>query len=55
MGHWEQTGWDNAAERGRRAKRPRWQRELHNHGNAAILAAGWVALVAIGFWAFGLL
>ena len=55
MGHWEQTGRDNAAERERRAAWPRWRRELHSHSDAAFAAIGWVALVAIGLWLFGLL
>ena len=55
MGHWEQIGRDNADERARRAAWPRWRRELDSHGNAAFAAAGWVILVTIGLWAFGLI
>lgn len=55
MGHWEQIGVENRKERERRAKWPRWRRELHSHADAAFTALSWVALVAIGLWAFGLL
>lgn len=55
MGHWEQTGRDNAAERERRAAWPRWRRELYRYGNTAIIAAAWIASVTIALWLFGLL
>jgi hypothetical protein len=55
MGHWEQIGRDNATERERRAQWPRWCREMHRHGGAALAAAAWILLLAIGLWAFGLL
>lgn len=55
MGHWEQIRRDNAAERERRAKWPRWRQVLYRHGNAAFAAAGWVVLVALCLRAFGVL
>lgn len=44
MGHWQQIGRDNAAERERRAKLPRWRRILVAELGTAILASAWVAI-----------
>lgn len=55
MGHWEQVGRDNAAARERRASWSRWRQEVYRYGNTAIIAAAWIASVAIGLWLFGLL
>lgn len=44
MGHWQQIGRDNAAERERRAKLPRWRRTLVSEFGTAILASAWVAI-----------
>ena len=55
MGHWEQIGVDNRKERERRAAWPRWRRDFNRYGNTAIIAAAWIALLAIGLWLFGLL
>jgi len=53
MGHWEQIGRDNAAERARREQRPRWRRALC--GTAPIIAAVWIVSLAIGLRIFGVL
>lgn len=55
MGHWEQIGAGNRKERARRASWPRWRREIYRYGNTAIIAAAWIASLAIGLWLFGLL
>jgi hypothetical protein len=52
MGHWEQIGVENRKWRERRAKWPRWRLELYRYTNAAPIIAGWLALLAIGLWAF---
>ncbi len=55
MGHWEQIAIENRDERERRAAWARWRREIYRYGNTAIIAAAWIASVAIGLWLFGLL
>lgn len=55
MGHWEQIGVENRKSRERRAKWPRWRRELYRYGSTAIIITAWVASLAIGLWLFGLL
>lgn len=55
MGHWEQIGVGNLEERERRAKWPRWRRELYTFGNEVFVAAGWVGLVVALLWIFGLI
>lgn len=55
MGHWEQIGAENRKERERRAAWPRWRRDMYRHADAAFCAVLWVALLAIGLWALGLL
>jgi hypothetical protein len=47
MGHWEQTGRDNAAERERRAAWPRWRRELIGQMGNACAAAMWGVIVLL--------
>lgn len=47
MGHWEQTGRDNAEERARLASLPRWRRVAAEHGRAALLASAWIAAGAL--------
>lgn len=47
MGHWEQTGRDNAKERSRRAALPLWRRVLAKQLRAAILAVVWIVTIAI--------
>ena len=44
MGHWDQIGRDNAAERERQAALPAWRRALAGHAREALAAASWVAL-----------
>lgn len=55
MGHWEQIGTENRKERERRAKLPRWRRELGRHADGLPIIAGWLALAAIVLWVIGLL
>lgn len=55
MGHWEQIGRDNAAERERRASWPSWRRGLYRYGPEVIGWALWPSLIAIGLWAAGLI
>lgn len=55
MGHWEQIGVDNRKERERQAAWPHWQREIYRYGKTAIIAAAWIASLAIGLRLFGLL
>jgi len=55
MGHWEQIGVENRKSREQQANWPRWRRDLYRYGNTAIIAAAWIASVAIGLWLFGLL
>lgn len=55
MGHWEQVGVENRKAREGRAQWPRWRRELYRYSNTAIIAAAWIASLAIGLWLFGVL
>jgi hypothetical protein len=55
MGHREQIGVENRGERERQASWPRWRQEIYRYSNTAIIAAAWVASLAIGLWQFGLL
>ena len=53
MGHWEQIGRDNVAERERRAKLPAWRRAVAGHASAAVLAVLWIAVavaLVMLFW-----
>lgn len=53
MGHWEQLGRDNAAERERRAKLPHWRRAAFDHASSALLAGLWIGIAAVAvmlFW-----
>ena len=45
MGHWEQTGRDNAEERARRAALPRWRRGVTFYGVVAFLSMMWIAAI----------
>lgn len=54
MGHWEQIGVENRKERERRAKWPRWRRELYRYSNTVIIAAAWGASMVACFRMFGL-
>ena len=45
MGHWEQTGRDNAEERARRAALPRWRRSATFYGVVAFLVVMWIAAI----------
>lgn len=55
MGHWEQIAVENRKMREQQAKWPRWRRELDRYTNGASIIAGWLPLVAIVVWLFGLL
>jgi hypothetical protein len=55
MGHWEQIGRDNAAERERLASLPAWRRGLHRWVPELLGWAAWPLLIAIGLWALGVL
>ncbi len=53
MGYWEQIGHWNADERERRARLPRWRRQLAKTGAIVLMAAGWIvslAMIAAPFW-----
>jgi hypothetical protein len=54
MGHWEQTGRDNAEERARRAALPRWRRVVASHGLAAFLALLWIVMAVSLLRLFGM-
>ncbi len=47
MGHWEQIGRDNAKVRTRRAALSKWRRLLSVQSRAALVAASWLAAMAI--------
>lgn len=53
MGHWEQTGRDNAEERARLAALPGWRRAIIRHRSEAFAAAAWVGLLALVLKALG--
>lgn len=53
MGHWEQTGRDNAKERERITALPAWRRALSDHGAAALTAAAWIVGLLATFKIFG--
>jgi len=55
MGHWEQIGVENLKRRERRAKWPRWRLELYKLAGDIFVAAGWLGLVMILLWVFGLI
>lgn len=55
MGHWEQIGVGNLEERERRAKWPRWRRELYRLGEDVFVAACWVGFVVVLLLAVGLI
>lgn len=52
MGHWEQIGVENRKERERRAKWPRWRRELWRYGREVLNIAVWAVPIAAVVWAF---
>lgn len=55
MGHWEQTGRDNAAERARVATLPGWHRAIIRPRSEAFAAAAWVGLFAVMLKALGVI